>query len=331
MLDEAEAVEILRLFMAVRPRCAQFSAMGLLPIQVAVSNHSPEFCCVLVVAFPESIIREDVSDVPLLVFVLQSPDIDDGVSNALLKTILENRPDMILQFRWNTCSVLHLIARTIIPRSLELCRILIDEFPELGLASQRDRNGDTPLLVACKCTTESNWRSALEVIKFLHDRCPEAIYTLDVDELDEAAAEVAAFLNLQLHYARIARDSELVTTPNEDGDLPIHCALYARVALGTIKLLVNANISTLLIPTRNGNTLLHEACRLGDYGLIEILLTRYPTEQVHTQNLLGELPIQVLIESNTNEPESAEHLSSIFLLLRASPAVLMNGTELGSE
>ena len=60
-------------------------------------------------------------------------------------------------------------------------------------------------------------------------------------------------------------------------------------------------------------------------------MTLYPTEQVHTQNLLGELPIQVLIESDTNEPESAEHLSSIFLLLKANPAVLMSGTDLGSE
>ena len=60
-------------------------------------------------------------------------------------------------------------------------------------------------------------------------------------------------------------------------------------------------------------------------------MTLYPTEQVHTQNLLGELPIQVLIESGVDEPESAEHLSSIFLLLKASPASLMNGTELESE
>ena len=99
-----------------------------------------------------------------------------------------------------------------------------------------------------------------------------------------------------------------------------------------MKLLADADNSTLLTPTpNNGNTLLHEACRRRDYGLIQMLLTQYPTEQVHTQNDPGELPIQVLIGSDTNEPESADHLSSIFLLLKASPAVFMSGTDLGSE
>ena len=184
--------------------------------------------------------------------------------------------------------------------------------------------------LACLCTNASNSSVGLQAIKALFDANSEAIYTLD--ELGEFATEIADFLHLQLHYARIARDSELVTTPDEDGNLPIHRALQDRAALGTIRLLVDANISILLTHTHNnGNTLLHEACRLGEYGLIEMLLTLYPTEQVHTQNLLGKLPIQVLIASDTSEPESAEHLSCIFLLLRASPEVLMNGTDRGSE
>jgi ankyrin repeat protein len=188
----------------------------------------------------------------------------------------------------------------------------------------------TPLRLACLNTDASNSSVGLQVIKLLHNARPEAIYTLgDLPVI----AEVANFIDPQLHYARIARDLQLVTTPDEDGNLPIHLALYDdRATLGTIKLLLDANNSTLLTPTHNnGNTLLHEACRLGYYGLIDMLLTLYPTEQVHTQNLLGELPIQVLIESGVDEPESAEHLSSIFLLLRASPAALMNGTDHGSE
>ena len=214
--------------------------------------------------------------------------------------------------------------------NMEVIRFLLAV--DASVASQTYSIGGnvyTPLRLACFYTNASNSSVGLPVIKLLHDTHPEAIYTLDGLLV---IAEVAAFLNPQLQYALIALDPELVTTPDEDGNLPIHRALYDdRVALGTIKLLLDANNSTLLTPTHNGNTLLHEACRLGEYGVIEMLMTRYPTEQVHTQNSLGELPIQVLIESDTNEPESAEHLSSIFLLLRASPAVLMNGTELGSE
>ena len=195
--------------------------------------------------------------------------------------------------------------------------------------SEADGSAVTPLRLACLCTNESNASVGFEVIKLLYDARPEAIDTLGGLRV---IAEVADFLHLQLRYALIARDLELVTTPDEDGNLPIHQALYDGVVLGTMKLLIDADIRTLRATTRiNGNTLLHEACRLGDYSLIQMLLTRYPTEQVHTQNELGKLPIQVLIESDTDEPESADHLSSIFLVLTASPAVLMSGTDLRSE
>ena len=154
-LDQIEAVKILRLFMEKCPECAQCRMDGILPIGVAVRRRrSHEFCCVLVDAFPESMIRredEGVEGVPLLVSVLQSPDMDDRIASALLTVLLKNHLEMIRRFRWNARSVLHLVAQETIPRSVELCRLLIVALPELvcDLAKLRTGAQFMPLHTAC--------------------------------------------------------------------------------------------------------------------------------------------------------------------------------------
>ena len=144
--------------------------------------------------------------------------------------------------------------------------------------------------------------------------------------LQELEVEVVAnFLITQLHYARIARNLQLVQTPDadENGNLPIHQALFDRVALGAYKLLAEADLTTLQTTNRNGNTFLHEACLIPNYDVVEMLLTRYPTSIVCTsiENSHGKLPIQLLLEHEYNTPESARHLNCIFLLLRANPVI----------
>ncbi len=153
---------------------------------------------------------------------------------------------------------------------------------------------------------------------------------IDIARAGEAT-DVVEFLDDQLSYADTARDLQLVRTLDEHGYLPLHNALHEQAPLGTIKLFVEADLSTLQTPTTNGNTLLHEACRLRNYDVIEMILTRYPTANVCTKNWLGKLPIQVLIENDNDEPENADYLNSIFLLLRANPGIWMSGTALVSD
>ena len=406
-LDQIEAVKILRLFMEKCPECAQCRMGGVLPIEVAVRKRSPEFCCVLADAFPESMFCSlEVAREPLLVSVLQSPDMDDRIAFALLKMLLKNHLEMIRRFRWNACSVLHhLVARTNIPRSVELCRLLIVALPELvfdlaemrtgaqfmpihiacchwnlpivkcildmcpdaiygafiigtfrtfpihiavhalcdneveslqmvkfllsvnvSVASQRDTNGDTPFILACRFTTASNLFSGLEVITSLFNTYPNAIYGIARDAIREGnntgVEVVANFLIAQRGYAETARDLEQVRTLDENGYLPIHRALHDGAASGTIDLLAQADLTTLQTTNRNGNTLLHEACCLPNYDVVEMILTRYPTAIVCTSitNSLGKLPIQLLLEHDYNQTERARHLNCIFLLLQANPA-----------
>ena len=68
--------------------------------------------------------------------------------------------------------------------------------------------------------------------------------------------------------------------------------------------------------------------------MIELILAPpYPTAQVCARNLLGELPLQVLLANGDDEQESVRYLSSIFLLLKANPPIeiSMNDTNLVSD
>ena len=200
-----------------------------------------------------------------------------------------------------------------------------------SVASQRDTNGGTPLILACRFTTASNWIPLLEVITSLFNAYPNAIYDIvardAIREGNNTGDEVVAnFLIAQRGYAETARDLLLVRTLDENGYLPIHRALHDGAPLGTIDLLAQADLTTLQTTNRNGNTLLHEACCLPNYDVVEMILTRYPTAIVCTSitNSLGKLPIQLLLEHDYDTTDSTRHLNCIFLLLRANPTIWMS-------
>ena len=78
--------------------------------------------------------------------------------------------------------------------------------------------------------------------------------------------KIQTFINAQLTYARLARNStvRLLNTPDENGQVPLHRALRDNVTLGSIKLLVKSNPSVLLIPDNCGTLPLHMACQHHD-------------------------------------------------------------------
>jgi len=200
------------------------------------------------------------------------------------------------------------------------------------------------------------------VINLLYNAYPDAIvsdealfrYAIDTGRFVDALRD---FIVEQLRYAAQASNLQLVRTQDENGMLPLHHALEEVAPLGTIKLFVQADASTLRIPDSDGslpihiaaseyecpdgikylldlnidsllvadnwgNTPLHCACRAANYDVIELLLTQtYPTAPVATRNVNGDLPIQLLLEHD--DQESAGYVSCIFLL-RASPGMWMN-------
>jgi ankyrin repeat protein len=115
-----------------------------------------------------------------------------------------------------------------------------------------------------------------------------------------------------------------MTTPDESGQLPLHRALRDNVTLGSIKLLVNGNLSALDVMDREGNSPLHYACHGAKHNTIALLLEKYGAASVSKRNERNKLPIDLLLESDgVSDRESIEYTDSIYRLMRAYPETLM--------
>lgn len=193
--------------------------------------------------------------------------------------------------------------------------------------------------------------AAVNILQLLYDAHPEAIednmITSNIDRR-EVPREVQAFLNTQLTYARQARDSTLISTRDENGQLPLHRALKRySITIGSIKLLVKGNRDALRIPDndgalpvhlaihyqdysqysievvdylvgldpntltygdRKGNTALHYACLKADYDIIALLLEKYNAVSVSKRNVDKKLPIHLLLENDLTEDMEDEDI-----------------------
>ncbi|KAL3791768.1 hypothetical protein ACHAWO_012976 [Cyclotella atomus] len=144
-----------------------------------------------------------------------------------------------------------------------------------------DNDGNTPLGVACQ------WGQKLPVIKFLYNARPEAMCGKNNDgrtplgvELHRSGAVyqqdshqmIASFLLDQFEFLVQAGQDML---PDENEQLPIHHAIVDEgIPLGTIKLLISANIGSLRYADSNGNLPLHVAFRYGKFSIVKWILER---------------------------------------------------------
>ena len=198
------------------------------------------------------------------------------------------------------------------------------------------------------------------MINAIYDVHPEAIQDDEITgNIQECHQQVQAFLNTQLVYARQAIDHRQMTTPDGNGQLPLHRALQNNVRLGSIKLLVRGNPHALQSPDNNGalplhiacqhhdstdvvryligldtialstvdgdgNTALHYACRGTKYDTIATLLGDHDAVSVSRQNAHGKLPIDLLWGSSAVEDrDGREYVEIIFRLLKAYPETVM--------
>eukprot|EP00985_Skeletonema_marinoi_P026862 scaffold21216_cov88-Skeletonema_marinoi.AAC.1 len=118
-VDGTVAEEICSLLLETCPESAQCSTHdGHLPIHFACRLRSPDFCCMLIQAYPESI-QHEVNGDPFLHHVLFRSSVDDSVAFAVLKMLLENHPRMVRDFRWNGRPLLHYAALNDLSRAAE--------------------------------------------------------------------------------------------------------------------------------------------------------------------------------------------------------------------
>eukprot|EP00984_Skeletonema_dohrnii_P036455 scaffold37457_cov155-Skeletonema_dohrnii-CCMP3373.AAC.2 len=354
-LDETAALGILELLIDKHPEAVRHADNdGNFPIHCI--RRSPEFCRVLIEAYPGS---ERIANSRGVMPLHRSCGFN---TVATIKYLYKIYPDAINHASTTGGYPIHAAIICVTKRNspmdtVDIVKFLLGCDPNVKLQKLR---GEFLLYWACRLDyNDSNIEAGIEVIKAIYDAHPEAIeHNRFASTIQRCHQQVQAFINDELVYSRQAKDRHVMTTPDGNGRLPLHTALQNNVRLGSIKLLVKGNpcairnvdtnfamplhvacqhhnsasvvqyligldISTLGAVDREGNTALHLACRSAKFEKIAMLLDTYDVS-VSKRNSHGKLPIDLLWESNVVlDREGIEYTESVFRLLNAYPEMVM--------
>jgi ankyrin repeat protein len=362
-LDEEVRMDILKLLVERCPESVRHTnRCDRLPIHIAAAHQSPEFCRVLIEAYPGSERISNGHGLPFHVACFCN-------TVATAKYLYQLYPESINvadNDGWHPIyyAIKGIHYRDINPETaIEMTHFLLDCDPNVVLQKLRDI---LPLYFVCEEASANDNTSKLYVylkfVQILYDAHPEAIdeVTSDVGTFCE---EVQTFINAHLTYARQARDQTFMTTPDEDGQLPLHRALRdnATISLGSMKLLIKGNPSaictfdnrgmiplhvacqhhespvvveyliglnkfTLISADWEGNTVLHHACCGANHSIIALLLDKYGSMSVAKRNAHKQLPIDLLFQNKNevSDKESVKYTESIYRLIRVNPETLMH-------
>jgi ankyrin repeat protein len=358
-LDDEVASNILKLLLEKCPESARHDIPGsnTLPIHLAAMNHSPEFCRLLIEAYPES---ERISNSAGMIPFLAACNYG---TVATAEFLYELYPESINVAEVRGAYPIHLAILSVKLRAnpataIDVVQFLLDCDPNVVLQKFDDI---LPLYWACDEATNENTTTMLKILQILYDAHPEAIesdaYAFGL--VPDIPEEVQTFISTHLTHARQARDLRQMNTTDENGQLPLHRALRDNVRLGSIKLLVKGNpsatrnrdnnstlplhiacqnhdsadvvqymidrdSSALEAVDRQGNTVLHYACRGAKHGTITLLLEKYGAASVSKFNAHNQLPIDLLFESEAViDRGGTEYTESIYRLIRAHPETVM--------
>eukprot|EP00985_Skeletonema_marinoi_P023133 scaffold15141_cov81-Skeletonema_marinoi.AAC.8 len=359
-LDESAALEILKLLIEKHPEAVRHADNnGALPIHAAAAGgRTPEFCRALIEAYPGSERMSDANDVMLLHMACLNNNV------ATVEYLYKLYPDAINHATAAGgypihCAIMSVDERYDAITAIDIVEFLLNCDPNVKL--QKFHGSWSLFYIACQREyDDSKIETGIHIITTIYDAHPEAIDdNRVVSTIQRYHQQVQEFLNSQLVYSRQAKDHRLMTTPDENGQLPLHTALRNNVRLGSIKLLVKGNppalqtpdnsgalplhvacqhhnsasvvqyligldVSTLDAVDREGNTSLHLACHCARHEIIGLLLDKYDAVSVSKHNAQKKLPIDLLFESNiVEDKESNEYIASVFQLLKAYPEMVM--------
>ena len=357
-VDKASAMRILMFLLEKHPDAVQHpDSKGRLPIQLASMLKSREFCSVLIEAYPGSERITTTSGLLPLHFACSRGSL------TTVEYLYRQYPDAIhnaVQGHYPIHIAINCTKDRESPAAaVEIVRFLLDCDPDQKLIRFEGRS---LLQYACGMRyNDSHIETGIQLIKLIFDARPEAIEDNRISTvIQHYHQQVQAFIKGELVYARQATDQRLISTPDYNGQLPLHTSLQSNVRLGSIKLLVKGNRDAAQSPDnigalplhiacqhhnsvsvvqylvehdttsldaldREGNSALHYACRGAKYETIALLLEKYNTASLSKTNVYGKLPIDLLWESNAvKDRECVEFTDSFFRLLRAYPEMIQS-------
>jgi len=367
-LDEDVSIEILRLMLDIDPTFArERDSEDYRPIDWAVSGSCPrpfQFCKMLIDAYPESL-----SDSWPIHLACYSGMRDDSADT--IQYMLDLCPESSSTWDWRGYLPIHGAAWSGNTKAIELLLKHDSSAATKKSTELPAHSPKLPLHLACDPNCRTFCADHLTAVQTLYDTYPEAILIQSGNDsfvrrtpLDTARNRgrkllpIVRFLESQLDYAQKAQDMTVMTTLDENGWLPLHHALKEKASLGSIKLLLKSNPSSLwttdfsiAFPLHiafefssekvvrflvgrdvsghilnhcdaNKDSVLHYACRGGNLDVVKYLLDEHiPLVSTAEVNENGKLPIHLLCEAGKDKVdcESTEYIEVIWRMLLANP------------
>eukprot|EP00985_Skeletonema_marinoi_P027740 scaffold23257_cov74-Skeletonema_marinoi.AAC.1 len=259
-LDETTAMKILKLLLEKHPESIRHANnKGLLPIHIAsLASRSPEFCRVLIEAYPGS--EKIGNDMGRLGYMLPLHCACMSNTAATVEYLYGLYPVAINHVPTKGMYPIHLAISVLSQRAgaaVDIVKFLLECDP--NVIFQKIHGVVPPLVWALMLKhKDTHIGAALEAIGIMFDAHPEAIEHNDIQSsLQTFHQQIRAFCTSQLVYSRQARDHRLMTTPDDNGQLPLHRALQYNVRLGSVKLLVEGNLHAVQSPDNSGSLPLH--------------------------------------------------------------------------
>eukprot|EP00984_Skeletonema_dohrnii_P038565 scaffold41923_cov194-Skeletonema_dohrnii-CCMP3373.AAC.1 len=226
-------------------------------------SRSSEFCRVLIEAYPGSERISDEEDTLPIHFACMYN------TAATVEYLYGLYPDAINHVTIEGMYPVHLAISGLSQRAdpgaaVDIVKFLLECDPNVIL--QKIHGVAPPLFWAYVLDNNDNYDdtnigTAIEVMEVMFDAHPEAIENgAFASTILERHQQVQEFIMNQLVYSHQSRDHRLMTTPDDNGQLPLHKALQSNVRFGSIKLQVKGNPPAVQSPDNSGSLPLHVAC-----------------------------------------------------------------------
>ena len=274
--DEMTAIDILKLFIEKCPEVVRrANNKGSLPIHLASGWRSPEFCRVLIEAYPGSMQIEDaIGALPLHLACAKN-------SLPVVECLYQQYPgaidhsDSTSGFYPIQVAAASMSHRDDPAVAVKIVQFLLDCDPNQKLKQPHVLGvGWTLLHLACDVDyNDSSIEAGLQMIKILFDAHPAFVRSVNneglmpLHTLCSNGDEATALQNMEFLLEKFPEAAKHATNK---GYLPIHIASVSK-SPGFCRVLIEAYPESLRITDDNGLLPLHHACMKGSLATVEYL------------------------------------------------------------